>query len=131
MKKIIIIAIAAVSILFITALIINPAAARTSKKAAIGGKPIPAAVMKIAEKSCLNCHADHGNIKARTKLNLNKWDSYTAEKQAEKAKAMCNDITKAKMPPAKYREKHPEDIPTPAEIRTICEWAKSIQASGK
>lgn len=126
MKKLIRNAFSCMSVLLIAALSMNTISARTT-----AGKPLPADVMKIVKKSCMSCHADRGNMKARTALNFSKWDSYSEDKQAAKAKKMCGELTKDKMPPKKYREKHPEDVPTKAEVKTICDWSASLQPAQK
>ena len=118
MKKLFIIAVAFVCILFITAMVIDPVS--TGSK----GKPISDDVMKIAKKSCIHCHTEPGNKMALMHVNLSDWDKYSPEKQADKAKAMCNMVTKGKMPPKNYREKHPEGVPSKDEIKTICDWAQ-------
>jgi hypothetical protein len=87
--------------------------------------------MKIADKSCVRCHTEPGDFMALSHLNLSNWDKYSPEKQADKAKAMCTMVTKDKMPPKGFREKHPDDVPTSKELNTICDWAQSIQVSKK
>ncbi len=116
---------------FILALILNTTIAQTSTKKDEKGKPIPENVVKIAEKSCVKCHTEPGNAMALAHVNISKWDSYSAEKQAEKAKAMCNMVTKGKMPPKNFREQHPEGVPSAEEVKTICDWANSIQVPKK
>lgn len=95
------------------------------------GKPIPSDVQKITEKSCKNCHYEPGKLLALAKLNLSKWDNYPPERQAAKAKAMYNEIWKNDMPPRKFRKKNPDAIPTPEDVKTILEWAKSLQPTKK
>jgi Haem-binding domain len=131
MKKLISITVAVASVLFITALIINPVTTQSAPKSGDGIKPIPDAVMKIAEKSCVKCHTEPGNGMALAHVNLSKWDKYSPEKQAAKAKAMCNMVTKDKMPPKKFREEHPDGVPSKEEIKTICDWAQSLQIPKK
>ncbi|MCK9423500.1 MAG: heme-binding domain-containing protein [Bacteroidales bacterium] len=128
MKKLTRIALTVASVTFITALIINPVSA---KKGGGVGKPIPDGIMKIAQKSCVNCHTEPGNFLALSHLNLGKWDSYSPAKQASKAKAMCDKVTKGKMPPKNFRENHPDGVPSKEEIKTICDWAESIQITKK
>jgi len=107
-----------------TAFLVNPLKAQ---KAGEIPRPIPADVMKIAEKSCVNCHTEPGNGMALMHLNLSNWDKYSAEKQAAKAQAMCKMVTKSKMPPKKFKAEHPYGVPTGEEIKTICDWANSLQ----
>ena len=104
MKNLIRIAITVSCALFITALIINPVSAQTAQKTSEGGKPIPDAVMKFVEKSCVNCHAEPGNKMALSLVNLTKWDTYSPEKQASKAKAMSKMVSKKKMPPKNFKK---------------------------
>ena len=131
MKKFMSIGVAFLSILFITALIINPVYARTAKGGNYWGKAIPESVMKIAQKSCVKCHAEPGNGMALSMVNLTKWDRTTPEKQAAKAKSMCSMVTKDKMPPKKFRESNPDGVPSKEEIAIICDWATSLQVVKK
>ncbi len=128
MKKLLSIAFAAVSVLFFTTLIISPVSAQKGNG---GGKPIPDDVMKIAEKSCVKCHTLPGNGMALAHVNLSNWDKYSPEKQATKAKAMCNMVTKDRMPPKRFRKNNPDGVPTNAEIKTIYKWAQSLQSTEK
>jgi hypothetical protein len=130
MKKLLKISIAAIGIFMITALIIIPMTAQSATQNG-GGKAIPESVMKIANKSCVKCHTEGGNGMALMHLNLSNWDKYSPEKQASKAKDMCKMVTKDKMPPKNFRESHPDGVPSEAEIKTICDWAASIQVSKK
>ncbi|MGA2822273.1 MAG: heme-binding domain-containing protein [Bacteroidales bacterium] len=131
MKRPMIITVAVVSTLFITALIINPLTIQSASKGSITGKPIPANVMKIADKSCVKCHTEPGDFMAVSHLNLSNWDKYSPEKQAAKASSMCTMVTKDKMPPKGFRSKHPDGVPTTEEQKTICDWAASLQVTKK
>lgn len=128
MKKFISIAVSVTSALFITTLIINPV---TAQKSGGGNKPIPDGIMKIADKSCVHCHTVPGNSMALSHVNLSKWDKYSPKKQAAKAKAMCNMVTKDMMPPKKFRESHPDSVPDKDEVKTICDWAQSLKVTKK
>jgi hypothetical protein len=130
MKMVLKISAAVVVILFTAGLIINPLASQTTSQSG-GGKAIPESVMKIAGKSCVKCHTDGGNGMALMHLNLSTWNKFSPEKQASKAKDMCKMVTKDKMPPKSFRESHPDGVPSEAEIKTICDWAASIQVSKK
>ena len=124
MKKLITIAVAFLSILLITAQINIPLYNQSTLKSAGVSKPISDKVMKIVKKSCGNCHSEPGNGMALAHINLTNWDKYSPEKQAAKAKTMCNMVSKGKMPPKNFREKHPDGISSKEEIKTICEWAQ-------
>lgn len=124
MKKVMSIAFTFFSILFISAMIIEPVFTQSALKSNISSKPISDEVMKIAKKSCVNCHTEPGSHIAIAHLNLSNWDKYSPEKQADKAKAMCNMVSKGKMPPKHFCEKHPDGVPSKEEIKTICDWAQ-------
>jgi hypothetical protein len=113
--------------IFLATLIVNTASAQTA-----GGKPIPDNVKKIADKSCMKCHIEPGgNGMAASVLNLAKWDTYSADKQAAKAKAMSKMVSKGKMPPKNFKSSHPEGVPSKEEIKTISDWALSLQPPKK
>jgi hypothetical protein len=128
MKKIIIIAAAITGVLLLTAMIIAPVSKQSSQITGKDQKPIPANVMKIAEKSCAGCHMEPGMKMAMGVLNLSAWDKYAAEKQAAKAKAMCKFVTKNKMPPKRTRTNNPDLVPTQDDVKIICDWAASLTA---
>ncbi len=108
--------------------IFNPLKAQTTLVPADSTKSIPAEVQVILNKSCFGCHTEPGKIMALTKVNFTKWNEYTAEKQASKAKSMCDEVTKGKMPPKKFREKNPDAIPTTEELKILCDWMQTMQA---
>ena len=127
MKKSIGVSFAVLGIVFLTSMIMNNSSAQSSQKTGIVSKPISPAVMKIAERSCLKCHAEGGNEMAMMHLNLSNWDKFSPEKQAGKAKDMCKMISKGKMPPKGFKENNPGAAPTKDEAKIICDWATSIR----
>ena len=60
-------------------------------------------------------------------VNFSEWNNYSAEKQAKKASAICNVITKGSMPPKGYLTSHPVAAVTDAQKELICNWSKSLQ----
>ncbi len=131
MKKAISISLALVGTVFITSMIINHSSALPAAKDGIVSRPIPAGVMKIAEKSCVKCHTEGGKGMAQLHLNLSNWDKFSPEKQAGKAKDMCKMVSKGKMPPMSFREKNPGGTPSQEEVKIICDWAQSYQVIKK
>jgi Haem-binding domain len=127
MKKAITLSFTILGVVFLTSMVFNHSAAQTSTKAGIVSKPISPKVMKIADRSCVKCHTEPGNGMALAHLNLSNWDKFSMEKQADKAKDMCKMVSKDKMPPKSFREKNPGGAPTQQEVKTICDWAQSIQ----
>jgi len=116
------------SALFFAASVVNPLKAQTTQNPSDSLKSIPGDVLVILEKSCFGCHAEPGKTMAISRVNFTKWNVYSAEKQASKAKTMCNEVTKGKMPPNKFRENNPDAIPTPENLKILCSWVEAMQA---
>jgi len=127
MKKIIRITAALTSVLIFASMAGMPVSAQSSQKTSGDKKPLPSEVMKIAQKSCTKCHIDG----AMGGLKFTEWDNYTLEKQAAKAKAMCDKVTGKIMPPKNFVKKNPEAVPTQDDIKTICDWSASLQPAKK
>ena len=89
--------------------------------------PIPENINKIFQASCLNCHGINGRLLALAKLNLSKWDEYTAAEKAKKASVICSEVTEGKMPPKSVRKSNPELILTKEQTELICKWAESLR----
>ena len=108
--------------------ILTVAAAFTpsGKSSPTAPKGIPDSVFAVFHKTCINCHADDGNGMARSHVNFDKWDTYSAEKQADKAKDICKMLTKGAMPPGSYRKANPDLVPTEAEVKKVCDWAHTL-----
>jgi mono/diheme cytochrome c family protein len=90
--------------------------------------PIPDDVYRIFQTSCISCHGDKGGRLPTSKLKFSRWSGYGANKQEEKAKNICSEMSKGKMPPKSARQEHPELIPTKDQIDMICKWAESLKA---
>jgi hypothetical protein len=88
---------------------------------------IPDSVSKILEKSCFPCHSDPGNGMAMMKLNFDKWETYTPEKQADKAKAICKKVSAGKMPTSSFKKNNPDKVPTDKETNILCNWSNSFE----
>ena len=129
MKKIALLSLITMSVIFAFMLVLNPQTVIGSKKPvpAGPGTALPDSVLKFVQKTCMDCHADDGNFMAKGKVNFSTWDTYSAEKQMDKSKAICKALTKSDMPPSKWRKNNPANVPTPAEIDMVCRWANSLQ----
>ena len=90
---------------------------------------IPDDVMVAVKNSCMACHATGGKSMAMAKVNFSEWDTYPAAKQAKKAEAICNVITKGTMPPKSFKASHPDAVLTDAQKDMICKWSKSLAAN--
>ncbi len=131
MKKPISITIALISVFFISTLIINHSNAQNDQKGTAVGQSLPPDVQKIVEKSCFPCHSQPGNMMAVSHLDFTSWNKYAPEKKAAKAKDMCTQVTKAKMPQKGFLTKHPDAAVTTDGLNTLCNWANSLQGPKK
>ena len=129
MKKLL--SISAILVIFVFVVAFSPASG-TSKGSshntpAPAGPAFPDSVSKIIEKSCYPCHSEPGNGMAMMHLNFDKWDSYSPEKQADKAKAMAKKVSAGKMPTGSFKKNNPDKVPTDIEVATLNNWAKSFE----
>jgi mono/diheme cytochrome c family protein len=88
-------------------------------------------VYKIVSNSCFACHGKDGKSMALAHVKMQEWEKYSADKQADKAEAMCNMVKKGKMPPKGYVKDHPEAALTDAQIATICKWSEALNSGKK
>jgi len=88
---------------------------------------IPADVSSILRNSCTKCHDNGGNGMAMSMWNYSEWDKYSPAKQAKKSNAMCDALTKGKMPPESVRKNTPDKVPSSAQRDIICKWASSFK----
>jgi uncharacterized membrane protein len=129
MKNLVIVSAVICSLMVLMAISANPLMAQSDQKVKAVVSTIPEQVQKIIDKSCVNCHTEPGKTLALSHINFLKWDQYSIDKQVSKAKAMCNEVSKGKMPPKKFRENNPDAIPTSDEIKIICDWAESYNST--
>lgn len=83
----------------------------------------PEAVQKVFESSCFDCHsAESSNPKAKSKLNLSKWEDMSDTKKVAKMEAINDMLKKGDMPPGKYLSKYPERKPNQGQKDIINKW---------
>ena len=101
---------------------------RTGKKSVIliTTDSIPGYLQIIFKKSCMDCHATGGSHMAMSMLNFSEWENYESGKQAKKAEAICNMLSKEAMPPKAFKKANPDAIPTEAQKDTICKWSEIL-----
>jgi mono/diheme cytochrome c family protein len=128
MKKLIKISAILSAALFLAAITVTPVSAQANQKPA-DQKVITADVMKVFDKSCAACHKDPGMKFAQGPFNISTFENYSPEKQAAKAKTVCDWATKGKMPPKKYQTNNPDKVPTKDDIKILCDWAASLQTN--
>ncbi|HNX66904.1 MAG TPA: heme-binding domain-containing protein [Bacteroidales bacterium] len=93
--------------------------------------PIPDDVKAVVKNSCMACHGEGGKKMVMSIVNFSAWDNYSAEKQAKKASAVCNVITKGSMPPKGYLNANPGAVLTAGQKELICNWSKGLQPPAK
>jgi hypothetical protein len=126
MKKIHLIAPLMIVATIATIMIFSPSKVASQQKLALTGNVIPDEVSQILHNSCAACHDAGGSRMAMSMWNLSEWGKYPAEKQAKKATAMCNAITKGNMPPGSFKRSNPDKIPTASQIEIVCKWANTL-----
>jgi hypothetical protein len=104
-----------------------PSPAVSQEKSTTEGPALPDSVSKIIMNSCAACHTSGGNGMACSHVNFSNWQKYTPDKQSGKAQSICKVLTKGSMPPKKFRESHPDAVPTEQQVKTICNWAQSLK----
>ena len=126
MKKIHFVLFAMIIISIAVGIVIYPSKVLSQKKISQKSYSIPNDVAEILSNSCVSCHGDGGKGMAMSRWNFSIWDTYSAEKQAKKANAICNAITNGSMPPASVKKTNPEKIPSRAQKEIVCNWANSL-----
>ena len=129
MKKIALVSLIAMSVMFAVVLVFSPQTVIGSKKSSVAGPgtALPDSIHKMVQRACMDCHADDGNFMAKGKINFSAWEKYDSEKQIDKAKAMCKVLTKGSMPQKKWCANNPKDVPTQAEKDMVCKWAAGLE----
>ncbi|MEI7662554.1 MAG: hypothetical protein WCK34_10160 [Bacteroidota bacterium] len=129
MRKITLISCIGLGLFIAVMLVSNPPTASGSKNAqpAVTGTSLPDSVLKFVQKTCMDCHSADGNFLAKGKVNFSVWDNYDQAKKADKAGAICKELTKGGMPTGKWRKNNPDKVPTKADIDMMCRWAVSLQ----
>lgn len=120
-----------VGVLVLTKLLAGPSLIQNLQNGGDEKKQLPPEVVNIVQKSCYNCHAEPAKGLPLSLLNFSKWNELSSKKQASKAKSICNLVTKGKMPPKGFLEKHPEATLTKEEIKVLCDWAESLKTVKK
>ena len=87
----------------------------------------PDDISAIFKNSCVGCHSDQGNGKAKIFMNLSNWSKLSAKKQSKTSKTINKQISKGNMPPAGFLEKRPQAKLTTDQSKTITAWAQSLK----
>jgi hypothetical protein len=105
-------------------------------------RPSATSAPEILERSCANCHSEgtrwpwYSHVpmvhrmmeqdvaQARDKMNLSRWEEYTAEQRRTMLGSIAANVRNAQMPPARYLLLHPEARLTLAEEKIVEEWTR-------
>jgi cytochrome c5 len=113
--------------LILTGFSLTTTMAQSTKKDSTVQKPkssIPTDVNAILTNSCARCHGDNG--RARPALDLAKWEEYTAEMKAQKAKEAMRTIDNGSMPPKGYLNANPSAALNKDQVALLRKWSESL-----
>jgi len=101
---------------------------------------LPPGVKVVFERSCRDCHSNetawpwyshvapvswvmaHDVHRARQKMNLSEWGSYTAQEKEDRLEEICEQVMNGDMPDRKYAIFHREARITRQEREAVCQW---------
>lgn len=107
----------------------------------------PDEVKKILRRSCYDCHSNEtrwpwyariapvswliaSDVKeGRREVNFSEWNKFTGGRRARKFKEIVEQLEQEKMPQWYYLLLHPDAKLSPADKKTILNWAKQALAS--
>ena len=103
-------------------------------------------VAAIFNRSCADCHSNktvwpwYTNVapvswfivnhvnEGRPRLNLSEWSKLDRDRQGKKLQQICDEVTDGGMPLSTYTPLHPGSKPTPADVKTLCDWTDAERA---
>lgn len=87
----------------------------------------PDSISSIIKNSCVACHSDQSNSKAKIFMNLSDWDQLKPAKQAKIAMSISKMVSKGAMPPSGFLKKMPETTLNQEQVKTLVLWANSLK----
>ncbi|MGE5394292.1 MAG: heme-binding domain-containing protein [Candidatus Saccharibacteria bacterium] len=87
----------------------------------------PDSMATIFKQSCVGCHHDQSQGKAKEFMNLSEWDRLSGKKQAKTARQINKQVVKGHMPPPEALKKFPQTALTPDQKQTIMAWSKAVK----
>ena len=117
--------------------------AAESIKPLLAGAGVDPIVFAVVERSCQNCHSEKTEWpwysyvapisclvesdvgRARSRMNLSRWDEYTIDKQQELLGRLGAAIRSRQMPPARYTLIHPGTKLSPFERDRLYQWTRA------
>jgi len=89
----------------------------------------PDSMATIFKQSCVGCHHDLSESKAKTFMNLSEWEMLNPKKQAKTARSINRQVAKGVMPPESSLKDFPEEALSADQKQTIKAWSKAIRAN--
>ena len=87
----------------------------------------PQPVSGVFAASCVGCHNDQSQGKAKEFLNFSTWDKLTLKDQKKTSKSISKMVRKGMMPPAGFLEKVPQAALSADQAKSISDWAVSVK----
>lgn len=88
------------------------------------GIDMPDDVKAVIDKSCYGCHhKDSRNEKGKAKLQWDNLDELSKAKQVATMEGIIDVLKEDAMPPKKFKENYPDNIPSKEEIDKLIDWA--------
>ena len=87
----------------------------------------PQPVSGVFASSCVGCHNDMSQGKAKEFLNFSSWDKLTTKDQKKTSKDIAKMVRKNLMPPPEMVEKYPQAALKPEQAKTIKDWAYTVK----
>jgi hypothetical protein len=102
----------------------------------------PANVQAILDRSCRDCHTNdthwpwysgitpisflltHDVEEGREELSFSQWNAYTPRERDHKLEEICEQVEEGEMPLKPYLLLHPGARLSPADVQTLCGWAR-------
>jgi cytochrome c len=120
----------------------NPRSGIGSNSGLLQGSNVPEDVRRVLEKKCGDCHSEkthypaytrlapvswmveHDIHEARGRLDLSRWQDYTADTRVDLLTRIASESRSGEMPLKQYLLLHPDDRLTTQEQQQIYDWAK-------
>jgi len=142
MKRIVLIVVGVLVVVFIIAQFFRPAQNNSEINAEhiLKNENIPPKVQTVLENSCLDCHSNttqylwfhhivpvawmiNGHIEdGKEELNLSDWRSLDAFSKMDALDEMCEEVEKKNMPLKSYAAIHPKARLNDEERKLLCDW---------
>jgi hypothetical protein len=113
-----------------------------SRTPLLEGSETPAAIQRIVERSCQNCHSERTDWPwysylpplswliekdvhdAREHMNISRWQEYSTDQQVELLSKLGAEVRNHQMPIPRYLSLHPDARLSEAEVQELYQWSR-------